>query len=252
MAEENTAVISQHLEHTEKVDKLASAILKVQSVMKPAVKDAESHHGSYADLFAVWDAARKPLHDAGLAVIQAPTTNSDTGFMELTTLLVHAASGQYIKSTLAMKPERQGPQAYGSTVSYARRYSLASLLGMVSMDRSEDDDGNLATTQEPEPKAKTPKAKAPAETKTTTSAGLTVVGVDEESFTTKAGKEMVRFHVSLSDGRKPTTIFDRLAKEAREAMEYASLVVVEIEENKKFKSLDLISIEPAAIDINDQ
>ena len=61
MAEENTAVISQHLEHTDKLDKLASAILKVQSVIEPAVKDAESHHGSYADLFAVWDAARGPL-----------------------------------------------------------------------------------------------------------------------------------------------------------------------------------------------
>ena len=252
MAEENTAVISQHLEHTDKLDKLASAILKVQSVIEPAVKDAESHHGSYADLFAVWDAARGPLDKAGLAVIQAPTTNADTGFMELTTLLVHAASGQYIKSTLAMKPERQGPQAYGSTVTYARRYSLASLLGMVSMDRSEDDDGNLATTQEPESKAKTPKAKAPVETKTTTASGLTVVGVDEESFTTKAGKEMVRYTITLSDGRKPTTIFDRLAKEAREAMEYGSLVVVEVEENKKFKSSDLKSIEPAPIDINDQ
>ena len=122
---------------------------------------------------------------------------------------------------------------------------------MVSMDRSEDDDGNLATTPEPD-KAKTPKAKAPAETKTTTSAGLTVVGVDEESFTTKAGKEMVRYTITLSDGRKPTTIFDRLAKEAREAMEYGSLVIVEVEENKKFKSSDLKSIEPAPIDINDQ
>jgi hypothetical protein len=246
MAEENTPVVSQHLEHTDKLDKLASAIIKVQSVIKPAVKDAESHHGSYADLFAVWDAARKPLHDAGLAVIQAPTTNSATGFMELTTLLIHAASGQYIKSTLSMKPERQGPQAYGSTVTYARRYSLSSLIGMVSMDRSEDDDGNLATTQESETDPGTP-----VET-TTKSNGLTVVTVDEDPFTTKAGKDMVRYTITLSDGRKPTTIFDRVAKEALEAMEYGSLVVVEIKENKKFKSADLISIEPAPTDINDQ
>ena len=65
------------------------------------------------------------------------------------TLLAHE-SGQWIKSVMDIKaqPNKQGnitPQEIGSAITYARRYSLASIANVAQTD--EDDDGELASNQ---------------------------------------------------------------------------------------------------------
>jgi hypothetical protein len=57
-------------------------------------------------------------------------------------------SGQFIASTYRLKPAKEDPQGYGSALTYARRYGLAALLGIVADD---DDDGNHASTPAPRP-----------------------------------------------------------------------------------------------------
>lgn len=60
----------------------------------------------------------------------------------LKTLLLHE-SGEWLESDeLTMKPVKNDPQAVGSCITYARRYSLAAFL---SLNTGEDDDGNGAT-----------------------------------------------------------------------------------------------------------
>jgi hypothetical protein len=56
-------------------------------------------------------------------------------------------SGEFISSTLTLKPVKDDPQGRGSAITYARRYAYASILGLVS---DADDDGNRAseTTEE--------------------------------------------------------------------------------------------------------
>jgi len=120
---------------------LATALVKAQSEMKGAVKDSSNpfFKSSYADLQSVWDACREPLIKNGLAVIQRTTLVHDTQ-MCLETILLHN-SGQYITSLYLLKPTKDDPQDMGSAISYARRYSLAAMVGVYQ----KDDDGNAAS-----------------------------------------------------------------------------------------------------------
>lgn len=69
----------------------------------------------------------------------------------LKTLLLHD-SGEWLESDeLTMKPVKNDPQAVGSCITYARRYSLAAFL---SLNTGEDDDGNGATYGKNKPKSK--------------------------------------------------------------------------------------------------
>ena len=58
----------------------------------------------------------------------------------LVTKLVHAESGEWQKSLLVMPLSKTDPQGYGSALTYARRYGLSALVGIVT----EDDDVNGA------------------------------------------------------------------------------------------------------------
>lgn len=121
---------------------LATALSKAQSTMKSALKDKENPHfrSKYADLDAIWDACRESLTENGLSVIQ--THGSDQSGAFLKTLLVHS-SGQFISSiTPLILPDRATMQQLGSAITYARRYSLASIVGVTS---DEDDDGNAVS-----------------------------------------------------------------------------------------------------------
>ncbi len=125
------------METSEKINELAGALAKAQGQIEGAAKDMENPFlkSKYADLSSVWAVARKPLSDNELCVVQTPE-NCDNGNVTLRTTLFHS-SGQWIASVLEMPVAKQEPQGYGSAISYARRYSLASMVGIYS----EDDDG---------------------------------------------------------------------------------------------------------------
>lgn len=137
------------MNHSESIGALAAALSKAQAAMKPAAKDAKNPHlnRSYADLASVWDAAREPLTTNGLAVMQA-FLPAETGYVTVETLLAHS-SGEWVSSVLTMPaesgPQRQGAQAYGSAITYARRYSLAAILGIAPA--GDDDDGSAASAR---------------------------------------------------------------------------------------------------------
>ena len=59
------------------------------------------------------------------------------------TTLAHA-SGQWIRGETCMTPEKRGPQAVGICTTYARRYGLAAITGLVQAD----DDAEGATDRE--------------------------------------------------------------------------------------------------------
>jgi hypothetical protein len=48
-------------------------------------------------------------------------------------------SGEYIKSTFFMEPDKRNPQGAGMVITYQRRYGISSVLGLNTDD---DDDGN--------------------------------------------------------------------------------------------------------------
>lgn len=120
--------------------KIAAALVAVQAAMDPAPKDKNNPHFSstYADLAGVTLACRKLLTANGIAVIQTPYCDGMTVTVE--TELLHS-SGEYVRGWLTMTASKDTPQAIGSCITYARRYAVASMVGVVV----EDDDGNAAS-----------------------------------------------------------------------------------------------------------
>jgi len=139
--EETVADVEQT--HSYEINELVKALVKVQSELENVHKSSTNpfFKSNYADLTAVWDACRKPLSKNGLAVIQ--TMKGGNGRMTVVTTLAHT-SGQWIKGELSLKPVKDDPQACGSAITYARRYSLQAIVGICP----EDDDGEGAMDRE--------------------------------------------------------------------------------------------------------
>lgn len=123
------------------VDKIILALIGIQSDLKPVVKNAENPYfkSKYATLEAVWQEVLPLLQKYNCCVVQCG--GSEDGNPVLFSTLFHS-SGQFVRGSypLASAVSNSNPQAIGSAVSYARRYSLCALLGVVT----EDDDANGA------------------------------------------------------------------------------------------------------------
>ena len=121
------------MEKSENIGQLTLALSKVQAQLRPAKENSKNpfFKSSYADLGSVWDSVRSLLAENELAIIQMPT---DIG--GVTTILSHS-SGEYLASTCYI-PAKEDAHGVGSAISYARRYALASFVGVIT---GEDDDG---------------------------------------------------------------------------------------------------------------
>lgn len=126
----------------EKIDGIASALVKAQKQIQAAHKDGKNPHfkSKYATIEAVWDACRDALNSSGLAVTQTVEVGEYGPLLKTTLLHV---GGQIITSECPLLNPKGDMQGLGSAITYARRYSLAALVGVVQ----EDDDGQSATTK---------------------------------------------------------------------------------------------------------
>ena len=138
------------MELSEKIDQLAAALVLAQPEIETAKMDCVNpfFKSKYADLGSVWDAVRPALAKNGLTVTQFP--DSINGEPALTTMLIHQ-SGQWMKATypLVVAGKDENAQGYGSAITYARRYGLSAVLGVIA---DADDDGNSAS-KHPKPDA---------------------------------------------------------------------------------------------------
>lgn len=131
---------------SEMIDKLAEALSLARKEFKPVIKNKQNPHFKnwYADLSSIFDATVDSLSKYGIALTQAPAVFE--GRVTVLTRLIHK-SGQWLESELSLKPTADTPQAIGSAITYARRYSAQSILGI---DAETDDDGNIASaTKDP-------------------------------------------------------------------------------------------------------
>jgi hypothetical protein len=146
---------------SEKIGNISKALVLAQKAMTGAVKDSDNpfFKSKYADLESVIEAVKKPLNDNGISFIQPCGMEGDINVV--TTTLIHE-SGEWISSAIAL-PKVTDMQKLGASVSYARRYSLASICGLPqidddaesTMDRSNklDQVTNLNTVKKAEVKA---------------------------------------------------------------------------------------------------
>ena len=137
------------------IKELAKALINVQRTLQPALKDRENTFAKsrYATLNSVMDSCRETLLSNGIWVTQYPVP-ADSGHLGLVTKLTHAESGQWQSSLLVMPLPKTDPQGYGSGLTYARRYALSAMLGVVTED---DDDAEMATHGHPTPRQRATK-----------------------------------------------------------------------------------------------
>ncbi len=152
----------KNMNKSESITHLASALAQAQAEMPVAVFDATNPFlkSKYASLGAVIQASRPILAKHKLSLVQFPIsgpnlglgngtngtegTNAATGrgdFVGVESILTHE-SGEFIAERIVIAlTEEKGKsrvQSAGSTLTYLRRYSWASILGMYS---DEDSDG---------------------------------------------------------------------------------------------------------------
>ena len=129
---------------SESITHLAAALAKAQSEMPVAVFDATNPFlkSKYASLGAVIQASRPILAKHKLSLVQFPI--SDANGIGVESVLAHE-SGEFVSDRILIPlTEEKGKskvQSAGSTLTYLRRYSWASILGMYS---DEDSDGVAA------------------------------------------------------------------------------------------------------------
>lgn len=133
---------------SDSIAKIAPALLAAQNAVKHAVKSGVNPHfkSRYAPLEEVIAACKDSLNNNGIIFLQG-AEQGDGDLLHLTTRLMHT-SGEWVESTLTMRPSKNDPQGIGSCMTYARRYALAAICGVAS---EEDDDGNAAS-ETPKPK----------------------------------------------------------------------------------------------------
>ena len=156
------------------ISELSKALFTIQNNLPPAIKDARNTFvgNDYATLNSVMETCRDALYSHGIWLVQLPCPapiELGTGHIGLETRLTHIDSGQWLSSVTVIPLPKSDPQGLGSALTYARRYSLCTILGIIT----EDDDGNAASIhpqkQNKQQNQSRPKIQDKARTTTTSS-----------------------------------------------------------------------------------
>ena len=135
------------MNRSEQIGELVKALAKAQAglssiernrTVKVRTKTGGDYEFAYTTFDAIVEHVRPALTACGLWFTQ--TLENGDGKYRLVTTLFHE-SGQWLASETPILSEGGGNQAFGSALTYMKRYALAAMLGIASDD---DDDGNEA------------------------------------------------------------------------------------------------------------
>jgi hypothetical protein len=131
---------------SESIGTIAAALAKAQAQLVNPEKSlvatirSEGPRGvertfRYAALSSGLDIVRKTLSQHEIAIVQTTSIDEAAGIVRLSTVLAHV-SGEWIASEWPICPiaETERPQRMGAALTYARRYSLFTLVGIAGED----------------------------------------------------------------------------------------------------------------------
>jgi hypothetical protein len=135
------------MRNSESLASISPALVKAINAIEGVKKGAANpfFKSKYANLESVIEAAHDALAANGLAVMQGPGP-MDGNCITLTTRLIHT-SGEWIETDFSLPAGKMDPQAAGSAITYARRYSLMAMLNMPALD----DDGEASMPRSTKP-----------------------------------------------------------------------------------------------------
>lgn len=116
--------------------KLYTKLQKVKSEIGKISKDSTNpfFKSKYFDINALLEHVEPIIQSNGLVLLQ-PIKNGN-----VSTIIIDVETGEIVNSELPL-PQLNDPQKLGSAITYFRRYTLQSLLGL----QAEDDDANKAS-----------------------------------------------------------------------------------------------------------
>lgn len=125
---------------SDQINEIAGALAKAQGEISTATFDSQNPHfkSNYASYESFRKACQEPLSKNGLSITHQLLIMD--GKRVMVTQLSHA-SGQWFRSYLSLPQDKETPQGVGSSITYAKRYTLGAIL---SMGSDVDDDANQA------------------------------------------------------------------------------------------------------------
>lgn len=178
--------------HSAEFEKVYAAFVATQAEFTPVQKmrvgrvksqrTGAEYTYKYADLADVLAMALPVLTKHGLGLLQPHVVKN--GQLRLATRLIHT-SGQWLQSYGLPLSENLEPQAFGSLLSYWRRYDVCALLGIAAEDDLdaqgvEQKPAQTKTVRQPGPPAKAPAAAGPADTPAPQSGGEQILAEREK------------------------------------------------------------------------
>lgn len=120
------------------MNNLIEALLRAQNEIDHAVKDGSTHFGGYPTLEAVINTVKPCLNKHGI-YFQQKTVASERGVIVET--IFHGHGAELSAGQLMVPATKNNAQQFGSALTYARRYALATACGI----GARDDDGQEST-----------------------------------------------------------------------------------------------------------
>lgn len=129
------------MEMSPEIGELAKALAAAQAAMPNPTLDAVNPHfrNKFASLAGVRNTVLPVLAAHGISMTQDLTT-TDRG-VAVRTILTHASGQQMVFGPLEMPATKMDAQGFGSAATYARRYALMAVCGVVG---DTDDDAEVA------------------------------------------------------------------------------------------------------------
>lgn len=194
---------------------LIGALVTARAAFAVVVKEAtgaisKDRPYKYADLSSILDAVLPALSANGLVLLQS----LDAETSSLVTRLAHT-SGEWVESIYPL-PTALSPQAFGSALSFGRRYSIQALLCLAAVD----DDGTAAEHARPvaskgkaKPASKPVSAAIPGVVKTINAAQIKVLFTvaEQAGWSHRQMRDYLIREVGVEHSKDiPTTAYDRL------------------------------------------
>jgi hypothetical protein len=137
--------------HSEIIQGLSTDLKIARAEMTTVIKNSDNpfFKSKYADLNSFIDSSNDALLRHSIVLTQHPFTEFHAGdaqtpptiLVGCETMLLHAPTGEWLKSRLLLPCDKLDAQKAGSAITYARRYSLQAILNLPAYD----DDAEMAS-----------------------------------------------------------------------------------------------------------
>jgi hypothetical protein len=159
---EAAIAVSKSRMEAEEAEILGTGTARLMAALMAAVKKLPAwittdktgaHNITYATLKQILETVRPHLHEQGLRIRQGTVRSYELNdgpgskgrLVIIYTDIVHAESGEVERTVVEIPLMKMDAQAMGSAITYGRRYSLLSALGLATDEA--DDDGESAASR---------------------------------------------------------------------------------------------------------